>query len=176
MAGSGNEQITLDDASVKAELPAAEYKLLVSDDLGAVLDPPSSGGLLSALHLWRRLLMLGPQRFGQVYYLGTAPIQHPDKPEPQLVDVLVGVEGGVECHFLVDPAEGFLLGMEMFPDDEVDPCELYFSRYAETDGKFLPQQIAVRYGNDLYGVLELSEFQIPAGPPQPDSAPPEPKE
>ena len=48
--------------------------------------PPRSGGLLAALHLWQRLLLLGPRRFGEVYYLGTLPWPTDDK----LADCLVG--------------------------------------------------------------------------------------
>ena len=41
--------------------------------LTGVTGPPRSGGLLAALHLWQRILLLGPRKFGEVYYLGEMP-------------------------------------------------------------------------------------------------------
>ena len=72
-----------------------------------------------ALHCWKRLLVVGPEKFGKVYYLGTAPLLELDR----LVDVVAAVHDTVECRFMFDPSEGHLIAMEMYPDDSVDPCE-----------------------------------------------------
>ena len=101
--------------------------------MGASLLPAHSGGLLPALYLWRRLAVEGLGRFGDVYYYGTAPLPGHEG----LVDVLVGSHKGVECRFYFDPADGHLLAMEMFPDEDADPCEVYFSDYREVDGRVL---------------------------------------
>ena len=42
-------------------------------ELQTQLAPKKSGGLLLALHQWRRLLVEGPEKFGNVFYLGTGP-------------------------------------------------------------------------------------------------------
>jgi serine protease Do len=72
---------------------------------------------------------------------------------------------GVECHFLFDPAEGHLLALEMFPEEDVDPCEVYFSGYRDVDGRFLPARMEVRVGDDLYGDFLLNQFSFEKGAP-----------
>ena len=61
----------------------------------------------------------------------------------QQVDLLVGLYKGVEAHFMFDPDSGQLLALEMFPDDGVDPCEIYFGDYREVDGLALPHRLEV---------------------------------
>ena len=95
---------------------------------------PSSGGLFPALYLWRRLATEGLARFGEVRYVGAAPLVG----HAGLVDVLAGTHKGVECRFYFDPAEGDLLAIELFPDENSDPCEVYFSDYRQADGRLVP--------------------------------------
>src|SRR5690606_37988868 len=59
------------------------------------LSPPRSGGLLTALHLWQRLLLLGPRQFGDVHYFGMLPWGA----QESLADCIVAVHGGVESRF-----------------------------------------------------------------------------
>jgi hypothetical protein len=125
-------------------------------DLDGQLAPDGSGGLLVALHLWRRLLQLGPKQFGDVYYLGTAPV--PDR--PGLVDVLVATHNVVEARFLFDPETGRLIGLEMFPDDQVDPCEVYFDDYRPVDGRQLPHSLLVRHGDAVYAQFRLESMVL----------------
>ncbi len=75
--------------------------------------------------------MEGFSRFGEVYYFGAAPLAGREG----LADVIVGTYKGVDCRFYFDPAEGNLLAMEMFPEEDADPCEVYFSQYHEVDGR-----------------------------------------
>ncbi len=151
-------QITLDDRQIQARLStAAEDRALLldlSEDLSQQLQPDGSGGLLVAMHLWRRLLTLGPAQFGEVYYVGTAPWPN----YPQLTDVLVGVHDVVESRFYFDTHSGQLIGMEMFPDSESDPCEIAFRDYRTVDGGQVPFEFEVRHGDVVYGVLKLQEF------------------
>jgi hypothetical protein len=124
--------------------------------LDGQLVPEGSGGLLVALHLWKRLLQLGPKQSGDVYYLGTAPV--PDR--PGLVDVLVATHNVVEARFLFDPPTGRLIGMEMFPDDQVDPCEVYFDDYRPVDGRQLPHTLLVRHGDAVYAQFKLESIVL----------------
>ena len=41
--------------------------------------PPAPAASSPHFHLWQRLLLLGPHRFGEVYYLGTMPWTTDDK-------------------------------------------------------------------------------------------------
>ena len=160
--GGGRFRFRLTEAAGSLELPARKIAWIATDKMGSSLEPSGSGGLLPALHLWRRLAVEGPENFGEVYYLGTVPFVGRD----ERVDVLVGIHGGVECRFLFDPAEGLLLAIEMFPEENVDPCEVYFAEYRELEGRLLPGRMEVRFGDDVFGVFELAEFgfETPAQP------------
>ena len=129
-------------------------------DLSQQLGPRGSGGLLAALHLWRRMLVNGPEQFGDVYYLGKVPLPHHDG----LFDVLVATYDVTETHFIFDPSTGQLTAIEMFPDTDVDPCEVYFKDYREAGGGYLPHRWIVRRGGREYAEIDLTKIEyIKAG-------------
>ena len=84
------------------ELPNEEIKWTAGNQLEASLLPQGSGGLLPTLYLWRRLAVLGPGKFGEVSYVGKAPLPGHE----ELLDVLLGIYGEVECRDHFDPAQG----------------------------------------------------------------------
>jgi S1-C subfamily serine protease len=159
LEGLGEARFELTDAKAHVKLAAGEAAINVGDNLAESLDPPGSGGLLAALSLWRRLLVTGIDGYGEVSYLGTMPMAGRDG----LVDCLVGIHAGVECRFLTDPDSGQLLGVEMFADEQLDPCELYFADYTEVQGRLLPRTITVRHGDGLYGRFEFTKITLAAG-------------
>ncbi|MBX3412083.1 MAG: trypsin-like peptidase domain-containing protein [Pirellulales bacterium] len=158
MEGGGGVRLQLDEVSVRATVPAGETSLAAADDLSQALDPPGSGGLLAALHLWRRLLTQGPGDFGALHYDGAAPVLG----SANLAEVLRGTYANVEVTFAFDPTDGRLLALEMFPANDVDPCELYFSDYREFDGRRLPGRIEVRHGDEVYAVLLPETYRLEA--------------
>ena len=137
-----------EEAAIK--LPAGELRVELTGGLSSHLEPPGSGGLLTALSLWRRLLVDGPDKFGRVTYLGTMPLVDRDG----LYDVLSAAHDDVECLFYCNPTNGELVALEMTPEIDADPCELYFDHYQEFAGHWLPSRIEVRHG-DGYGYLFL---------------------
>jgi hypothetical protein len=161
MAGGGPFAAHLAIDEVRGVFPVGEAKLDLGRDLSEQLVPPDSGGLLAALHLWRRLLVEGPAAYGDVYYWGTAPLPGRDK----MYDVLVGVYDVVETRFYFDPNGGHLIAMEMFPDTYADPCEVYFDDYREVEGRHLPHRLEVRFGDQQYAVINLSSVKTPATAP-----------
>jgi serine protease Do len=159
MAGGGPFAALLSDDEVRGVFPRGEARVDLERDLDQQLVPPESGGLLAALHVWRRLLVAGPGEFGDVYYLGTAPIPGKEK----LYDVLVGVYQVVEAKFYFDPDSGELVLMEMFPDAYADPCEVHFSDYRDVEGRQAPHRLDVRYGDAQYAVINIDSVTTPAG-------------
>jgi len=149
-------RLELADNKIVLQLPSERQEWTASDDLGATPAPGNSGGLFAALHLWRRLAVEGPDKFGDVHYLGTAPLAGYDG----LADVLVAFHGGVECRFSFDPKTGLLLGLEMFPHENADPCEVYFADYHEVAGRALPQRIEVRYGDVSFASFRIEQFSL----------------
>jgi S1-C subfamily serine protease len=162
LVGGGTFDVKLTDKDAAIALPLGDTRLEVSDDLGAVLNPPGSGGLLAAMHLWRKFQIGGPSHFGDVVYMGTAPLAGHDG----LVDVVQGTTGGVDCEFMFDPIDGTLLALEMYPQTDADPCEVYFGDYREVDGRFLPYRFEVRNGDNLFGVLTVAKYDLQKGGPK----------
>ena len=121
--------------------------------------PEKSGGLLLALMTWRRLLTVGPDRFGDLYYLGTTPLSGHEG----LVDVLVGTFDVLECWFYFDPENGTLLAMELYPDTGVDPCEIYFEDYSNEEGQPLPHRMHIVHGEQEDLTIEWTHFNLEAG-------------
>jgi hypothetical protein len=152
-------KFVLGDGRSVATLPIGEVVVTADDDLSDSLEPAGSGGMVLGLHLWRRMLVAGPQGYGDVYYLGTMPLIG----SPQMVDVLVGTHGGVECRFYFTPDEGRLIAMELFPNDGVDPAEFYFSDYREQDGRLLPGGVEIRHGDEVFATLKLNEITLSEG-------------
>ena len=161
IVGGGEFDLLLDEQVSQITLPGDVVEISVSDDLSHSLDPQGSGGLLAALSMWRRLLARGPDGYGQIYYLGTAPLIELG----HTCDVLVGISAGVECWFYVDPQSGQLACVEMYPTDGVDPCLVYLSEYHRVDGQHLPHRIDVRHGDGPpYAVLEVQQFGFTVSP------------
>lgn len=133
----------------------AEFGLSLSQATG----PPRSGGLLAALHLWQRLLILGPRRFGDISYLGAVPWTSDDK----LTDCLVGTHGDVEARFYFDPDSGDLAGLELQSSDDQDPCEVYFADVRQVDGRALPHRMTIRHGDDVFAELVVSSYEMSGG-------------
>ncbi len=151
----------LSDAQMSAALPGGKVSIPVDPTDPKLSDseslkPVGSGGMMVALHLWRRMLVTGLERFGSVTYLGTMPVRG----HAELMDCLVGVHGGVEARFLCHPVTGQLIALEMFPDDQVDPCELYFSDYANTDGRQLPRTIQIVCGDGFDQVYKVTSYVL----------------
>jgi serine protease Do len=149
-------EITLADDAVRGVFPGGPAALDPGKDLDVQLDPPGSGGLLAALHLWHRLLTVGPKSYGDLYYQGTVPLPGRDG----LFDSLHGTYNVVESRFLFDPETGELASVEFYPVDHDDPCEVQMSDYREVAGRMLPHRLEVRHGDHLYGVIELKKISF----------------
>ena len=154
---AGAYEIRLSEKETVGPFGGANQRVDMSKDLSEQLDPDSTGGLFTALTVWRQLIIRGPNRFGQVYYLGTGPV-------PGLkgvCDVLVGTYRDVEANFYFDPTNGRMVSMEMYPDIEVDPCELRFSDYRKVGNAMLPHKIIVLHGDKKYGTILVKSYALP---------------
>ncbi len=155
----GAIEINLAANKVEGVFPAEKASLDLTKDLDAQLAPAGSGGLLVALHLWRQLLVEGPEKFGDVSYYGTAP----QRDLPGVADVLIATRNVVEMRLSFDPATGRLQTLEMVADPDEDPCEIRFSDYREVDGRQFPHTLEVRRGDFVYGKLTWKDVQLTAG-------------
>lgn len=156
LAGGGEFKATLGETESKLQLPNSDAEVTAAKDLNEQLDPGGTG-LLAALHIWRRMLVQGSQKFGEVRYLGKAPIPGREG----LFDVLIATHNVAESLIYFEPATGKLVALEMFPDSEADACELLFDNYQSVGGKQFPHSIVARRGNSVIAEMQVSKVELP---------------
>lgn len=151
-------EVLLSDNGVTAVIAESKLEIDLNEELHNQTAPENSGGLLLALMTWRRLLTVGPDRFGELYYLGATPLTGHEG----LADVFVGTFDVLECWFYFDPEKGTLLAMELYPDSGVDPCEIYFEEYSDEQGQALPHRMHIVHGEKEDLTIEWTQFNIEA--------------
>src|SRR5713226_8283410 len=141
-------------------------------EVSALRQPAGSGGLLMALYLYRRFLILGATGFeGQFIHGGHEPFYPPPsngKTPKNLQDLRVDTEVMLTEHAAVSTKWYFslkdqtLLGFEVTVDPEGDPCEVYLSDYHPVEGRMLPFRMDVQFGNERFGTLAVKRYQLTA--------------
>lgn len=171
LAGGGDFVFDISTDECALEMPGGKLKASLKGNLSESFDPPGSGGLLVAMGLWRRLLVMGPEKFGELSYLGTMPLYRSTIHDPPtqfgadspLADVFTASYGGVDLLFHFEVADGSLALVEMFPDDLSDPCELHLGDYREVEGRMWPHRIEVRYADAVYNLYQSQKFTFVLG-------------
>jgi S1-C subfamily serine protease len=154
MPGERAVELVVDESVAKGRIGNEWHEVAFDQSLTNQLSPRGSGGLLLALHQWRRMMVHGPATFGDVYYLGTAPLPGEDL----LADVLVATYDVIESRFYFDPQSGALVALEVFPDIDVDPCELRFREYQSHGGKNLPMSVDVDHADRTFASLRIQSL------------------
>ncbi|MFI4875785.1 MAG: trypsin-like peptidase domain-containing protein [Blastopirellula sp. JB062] len=162
LADGDAAQIQLSPQKAIATVAGRESAIEIEGDLTNKLQPDGSGGLLLALHAWQRLQLQGVEQYGDVSYLGTAPL---DSIEERF-DVLVGLYDAIETRFYFAPDSGDLIAMEMFPEADSDPCELRFLDYETFDDVRLPTKIVIRRGDQIYNILHGLKWTFSSSDPK----------
>ena len=132
--------------------------------------PSGSGGLLMAFHHYWVFLTQGLPGFGRnVAHGGHEPFYpYPvDGSKPaRLRDLRVDTEvlrtetAGVPVKWYFSKTDQTLLGFEVFPENNADPCEMYLSDYRPVAGKLLPHRIEVRSGDNRFAVLTVKNYKL----------------
>ncbi|WP_254507889.1 S1C family serine protease [Anatilimnocola floriformis] len=161
--GKAAIEVTLANDQVSGTFPAEKASLDLKKDLDNQLSPSGSGGLLVALHLWRQLLVEGPEKFGDVYYYGTAPYLTGNGEQLAEYDVLMATRNVVEMRMAFDTKTGHLHVLEMVSDPAEDPCVVRFGDYREVNGRQLPHRMIVSRGEFVYGTLTWNDLQLAEG-------------
>ena len=151
-----NFDLQLYSQGAKLQSGRGKFEAKFTHDLERQLSPPRSGGLLLTLHLWHRMLEKGLRQYGEVSYLG----QLPNGPAGELMDCLVGIYAGTEIRFLFSPENGELRGLEMFPDEQSDPCQIRFIRYGKMNGRRIPSHWLLQYGDEDPVEFEIETWEI----------------
>ena len=148
--------IVLDDEQSGIQVNGESFVLDPESDFSTQLYPEGSGGLLVTLHLWRKMLVNGPDKFGDVFYFGSIPNQYASGAG----DVLVATRGSVENNFVFDKVNQRLLAIEMYPDVETDPCEVYFDNYQVDGDLTVPGTINYVFGTKPPKSFKVSQFEF----------------
>jgi S1-C subfamily serine protease len=152
-------------------LPYELEPLDVNQSSNAMKDPPASGGLLLALYHYRQFLAFGEKGgFREYSHGGVEPfyLPPPEKGAPDYARLRRDAEvirtdlTGVSAKWYFDTKDATLLGFELTPDREEDPCEVYFSDYRTTDGRFMPYKIEVRNGDKQYALFTVTDWKMEA--------------
>jgi serine protease Do len=141
-------EIALGNETSDGKFPTGNVRVTNDTDFDAQLDPPRSGGLVATLHLLRLFLQEGPEKYGDVYYYGTKPLVLGN----EQYDVLIATRNVAELHLWTDRTSGQLVRVEMFVDEDADPCELHLSGWSEAR----PTKIEVWHAGRLFGTLEMA--------------------
>jgi S1-C subfamily serine protease len=149
----------------KAELPGGSLDWKATTERDTNLSPPGSGGLLLALHLWNQFEN-GKLTPDELTYWGQLPADAWDRTdrlqhEPATpVELVIGERDGAEIDFFFDSTSGRLLGIDLFPFDDTDPCEIRFYDYKKIGNETLPTRWVIYHGDNRYGILNLEQFKI----------------
>jgi serine protease Do len=154
--GKGDVSIDLSEKNGSITMPEGQSGVEFGNSLVEATGPPRSGGFLAALHLWQRLLLVGPRKFGEVYYLGTMPWKTDDK----LADCLVATTSGVETRFYFEPQTSNLIGIELYTSEDDDPCEITFDDVRAVQGRFLPYHWTIRHRDEIFADLDITTYEF----------------
>ena len=149
-------EITLADDSSSGSFPQGPARLDTAQDLDHQLGPPGSGGLLAALHLWRQMLVEGPEKFGNAVYYGTAPFDG----QRELAEIMLATRNVAEIRLTFSPTGEQLLAFEMVADATDDGCELRFSDYRAVGQQQLPHRVEVRRGDEVLGQIQWQQIEL----------------
>jgi serine protease Do len=109
--------------------------------------------IAAALGSLRRMIQMGPDRFGETYASGTAPLGG-TRP---LRNVVVATDGEMEVHFLTHPEDRRLEAIEVFADRDSDPAELWF----ETTGvNEVPKAMDLKFGVDSKLRINIESWSV----------------
>ena len=133
--------------------------------------PEGSGGFLSAMFVYHRLLTQGSKAFSEFHHGGQEPI-YPPAPDGKMpksfaelrvdAEVLHTRLGPYLTKWFFDRGDQKLLGFEVRIEENEDPCEVYLSDYRAVGGRLLPRRAPVAYGDGYYGTFTFTDFQLPA--------------
>lgn len=147
--------IVLDKEKSGFQSTAETFVLDPEKDLAQQLQPQGTGGLLVALHLWRTMLIEGPDKYGETVYLGSVPTE-----ANGMRELVSASREGVEANWLFDPISKELRGLEMFPEPESEPCEVRFSDYQSQDGFAIPRMIEYRFNGGSFTPIVVERLEI----------------
>lgn len=152
----GKFKAELGDKTSTLEFAGRKHTFDAESVISSQLLPRDSGGLLPALHLWRKIFVAAVGKYGSIEYWGTAPWPA----AKEFCDVLAAISKDEELRVFADPAKGSLVGLELWISPDEDPGEVAFF-YAE-DGAL--NRIVASQAGRIFADIKLSSMKMEAAP------------
>lgn len=170
-------EVSLSKDEARAKLGEEEVRLDLSKDLPAQLeaisgmkDPTKNNrsaqerkqiaSLAVGLSMWRDLLVLGPEKFGDLNYYGNLEWGK----EAELADMLIGTRSVVEGHFVFEPAsQGMLSALEVLADVDGEGCTIQFANFQPLGMQQVPHQVAVEQAGQPLWVITWEKVEFEGG-------------
>ncbi len=118
--------------------------------------PPGTGGLLAAMHHLRQMLIAPEERFTELYYLGSEPLDG----DGERVDVLVATRGSTTSRWYLRKSDHTLLGFDTEVEPDADPCEIRIDEWREFDGRQFPGRFTLRHATEDVAVYDIQQLQF----------------
>ena len=132
--------------------------------LSPILSPISSTAINSSYEAWIKLSIDLKCLFNQgvIHILATSVQIDTDQAFQRCLVPDCGATYDVsEARFYFQSDSGRLVALELFPDPDTDPCEIFFSDFRDTDAGELPHRWEVRHGNRVFAVITFKTFTLP---------------
>lgn len=131
------------------------FVLRIADDLTEQAKANPRSAFLLALHQWRQMMRLGPDKFGQSTYWGEVQGR-----EGESFELMVATRDIVESNLLFAKTDGRLRMFESFLDVDQDPCTIEFSDYQMENDVLFPTSITYRIGNGKAETILVDKFEL----------------
>ena len=153
----GPFKLEISDESTVGLLPSGRWLVVAQPEFtDADLVPTGSGGFLLAVQMWQRFVRSASEddaiSYGELVYEGKAPVNE------VLHDTVIGIHKNLQTRYFFEPAMSRLAAVELYPDTDVDPCELHFS-YDDSQPTTLTG-IRVIFGDRLVGEFTVEEVDF----------------
>lgn len=148
-------EIVLGDEQSGIKTADEAFVLKLSEDLTTQAEANPRNAFLLALHQWRELLRLGPNKFGQSVYFGEIPDQAGER-----FEMIVATRDILETNLLFDMTDGRLRVFESYLDEDQPPCAIKFSGYQSGNGPLLPTTISYQFGNGDAETITIEKFEL----------------
>ena len=150
----GAFEFVLTDEALGLEWDGTPFFVNVDEEPTA--DPPGSGGLLLAMHHLRMFLTKRSDAFGELYYLGSEPLDGVG----ERVDVLVTSANGIECRWYFGREEGAFMGFDTQVAADADLCEVRFLGFENFQDLSFPSVLHVRHAGQDFATLRIQHAQF----------------
>lgn len=118
--------------------------------------PQETGGLLTAMHSLKMMLVDPNGYFSEFYYVGSEPLDGTG----DLVDVLLTTRGQVTTRWYFNRTDGRWLGLDTGLTEDVDECEIRIESLRDFDGRIFPDRLAVTHSGEPYATFVIENIKL----------------